>query len=315
MNAWIAMAAISWLAGTQDHGGYDASQTSAHAAAKDTQRNFLVHKASDAVGTEVVNRTGESLGEVEDIVVRPDGTIAYAVLSFGGFLDIGDKLFALPWGCMQAEHGMANDKGDTRLVLDVPKERLEKAPSFDQDSWPTMADAAFCGEVDSYYANDMSKGMSSKPVAASATSHRILRCSDLTGMAIENRADEKLGDIKDLVLDPSNGRVSYVVLSCGGFLGLGDRLVAVPWSALEARQVEDETELTLDITKDRLKLAPEFVDDEDQWARMASADWIRNDVYGFYGVQPYWKEREDGIDSEVSDRVHGAEELRERRNQ
>src|SRR5262249_35432139 len=73
------------------------------------------------------------------------GKIAYAVLSFGGFLGMGDKLFAIPWSALVL------DAAEKRFILDVPKERLEDAPGFDDDHLPSMADTNWATDVHSFY--------------------------------------------------------------------------------------------------------------------------------------------------------------------
>jgi hypothetical protein len=75
-----------------------------------------------------------------------DDRVAYAVLSFGGFLGIGDKLFAVPWGALQL------DAPNHRFVLNESKDRLKNAPGFDKDHWPDMADRSFGSKVYDYYA-------------------------------------------------------------------------------------------------------------------------------------------------------------------
>jgi hypothetical protein len=73
------------------------------------------------------------------------GTIAYGVLSFGGVLGLGEKLFAVPWEALQVD-------GDRHeLVLNVDKERLKDAPGFDKDHWPDFADTTFVSTVRQYY--------------------------------------------------------------------------------------------------------------------------------------------------------------------
>jgi hypothetical protein len=75
-----------------------------------------------------------------------NGRIAYAVLSFGGFLGMGDKLFAIPWSTLRV------DTVEKRFVLDVDKQKLELAPGFDKAKWPNMADRTWGVEVHKYYA-------------------------------------------------------------------------------------------------------------------------------------------------------------------
>jgi len=65
------------------------------------------------------------------------GCIAYAVLTFGGFLGFGDKLFAVPWTLLSVK------SEEKSLVLDIEREQLENAPGFDQDDWPDLGDESW----------------------------------------------------------------------------------------------------------------------------------------------------------------------------
>jgi hypothetical protein len=73
------------------------------------------------------------------------GRIAYAVLSFGGFLGMGDKLFAIPWSALTV------DTLEKRFILQVDKELLKRAPGFAKEQWPNMADRAWGTQVFKYY--------------------------------------------------------------------------------------------------------------------------------------------------------------------
>ena len=90
------------------------------------------------IGTRVVNLEGDDLGKIEEIMLDLDaGHVAYAVLSFGGLLGFGDKLFAVPWEALSV------DQGKERILLNVAKSRLKDAHGFDKFDWPDMADPAF----------------------------------------------------------------------------------------------------------------------------------------------------------------------------
>ena len=105
-----------------------------------------VMNAATLIGDEVVGSTGDELGTIEAIMLDvSSGQIAYAVLSFGGFLGVGSKLFAIPWSALTL------DAGQKRFVLDVSRERLESAPGFDPDHWPSMADREWATDVHAYY--------------------------------------------------------------------------------------------------------------------------------------------------------------------
>ena len=95
----------------------------------------VVVAADTLTGDKVVNLNKENLGKIEHLMIDlSSGRIAYAVLSFGGFLGMGDKLFAIPWSSLTV------DTVEKRFVLNVDKTLLERAPGFDKDNWPNMAD-------------------------------------------------------------------------------------------------------------------------------------------------------------------------------
>jgi sporulation protein YlmC with PRC-barrel domain len=109
-----------------------------------TARRVL--SAGTLKGDKVVNLQDEDLGKIEDLMIDLErGRIAYAVLSFGGFLGMGDKLFAIPWDALTV------DTGNKRLVLNVDKELLKRAPGFDKNHWPDMTDPAWGAELYGYY--------------------------------------------------------------------------------------------------------------------------------------------------------------------
>lgn len=104
-------------------------------------------RASNIIGTDVVNPKGENLGEIKEIVIDPrSGRVAFAVVSFGGFLGMGEKLFAIPLSAF--EYNPARDA----YVLAVSTERLDAAPGFDADNWPSMADEKWSRDLHTYYA-------------------------------------------------------------------------------------------------------------------------------------------------------------------
>jgi sporulation protein YlmC with PRC-barrel domain len=93
-----------------------------------------VLSASSIIGNKVLNPEGEQLGTIKDLVIDlDDAQIAYAVLSFGGFMGLGDKLFAIPL------EALTFDTRDNHVILDVDKEVLRNAPGFAKDKWPDTA--------------------------------------------------------------------------------------------------------------------------------------------------------------------------------
>lgn len=109
---------------------------------------------------------------------------------------------------------------------------------------------------------------------------RLMGADTLIGEDVYNRQEEDLGDIKEIMLDMRQGKVAYAVLSFGGWLGMGDKLFAVPWEALQLDTVNKR--FLLDVSKDHLKNAPGF--DKDHWPDMASAEFSTQ-LHNFYGTQ------------------------------
>jgi sporulation protein YlmC with PRC-barrel domain len=102
--------------------------------------------AATLVGNDVYNLKSEDLGEIKEIMLdMRSGRVGYAVLSFGGFLGMGEKLFAVPWEALKL------DTVNKRFVLNVEKDRLASAPGFDADNWPDMADRTWIESIHSYY--------------------------------------------------------------------------------------------------------------------------------------------------------------------
>lgn len=107
----------------------------------------------------------------------------------------------------------------------------------------------------------------------------VVRASQIIGMEVKNNRDEDLGSVEDLAIDPETGRVAYAAVSMGGFLGLGDKLFAVPWDAVECRPVEGSTATgedathvaILDVSKEQMKDAKGF--DQENWPDMANQQW------------------------------------------
>ena len=105
--------------------------------------------ADTLIGDSVVNGREEDLGDIKEIMLdMSTGQVAYAVLAFGGFLGMGEKLFAVPW---QALH---LDTVNHRFVLNVEKERLKTAPGFNKDAWPDMSDMNWANQVHTFYGTD-----------------------------------------------------------------------------------------------------------------------------------------------------------------
>lgn len=102
--------------------------------------------ASTVTGGTVRNMKGQDLGRIEEVMIDLDrGRIAYAVLASGGFLGMAERFYAIPWNALSV------DVEQREFILDMEKEQLERAPGFDDDNWPRMADRQWGETIHGYY--------------------------------------------------------------------------------------------------------------------------------------------------------------------
>ncbi|MEW6251888.1 MAG: PRC-barrel domain-containing protein [Planctomycetota bacterium] len=231
---------------------------------------FRPIRASKLMDAKVVDHGGKTLGDLDDLAINASrGEIAYAVFTSGGFLNLGEKKYAVPWRIFQI-------RTDDRLTLDVDKDTLKEMPGFEGNDWPATADASWFERVrgGGRYAE---AGYSE----AGALPRYDCRGTDLIGKDVHNMQGQDLGKLRELVLDSQRGRIVFGVIGKGGVMGVGDRLIAVPWSAFKTREKDT---LRLDIDPSRLETAPTF--SGDNWAAVADRDFV-NRVCAFYEQPPY----------------------------
>jgi sporulation protein YlmC with PRC-barrel domain len=108
---------------------------------------YGVVPASKIIGETVVNRQGENVGKIDELVIdAKKNRVLYAVLSFGGFMGMGNKLFAMPWEAFEFS------ATENKLILDVDKEKLKAAPGFEKgDNWPDFRDKLWGESIYNYY--------------------------------------------------------------------------------------------------------------------------------------------------------------------
>lgn len=125
---------------------YSTNPSSGNSATEGMHATANLLSAGSITGDEVRNLQDEKLGKIHEIMLDVnDGSIRYAVLSSGGFLSMGDSLFAVPWQALKL------DAENKCFLLDVDVDRLNDAPGFDKDHWPNMADSSWSSTIDSYY--------------------------------------------------------------------------------------------------------------------------------------------------------------------
>src|SRR5271155_2094061 len=110
------------------------------------QETTALIAASKVQGTEVYNSEGESLGSIHDLMIdKISGNVAYPIMSFGGFLGIGNSYHPLPWSLLQYDTSLGG------YVIEIDKRRLEDAPSYPVGTEPAWGDPEYEGKLHDYY--------------------------------------------------------------------------------------------------------------------------------------------------------------------
>lgn len=269
-------------------------------------------RVSQVRGLTVRNSQGKDLGEIKDLMLDmgQHGHVRYAAISFGGFLGLGDKLFAIPWRAVHFQHDA--DKNRNFVLFDVTEDQLKKAPGFDKNHWPDAADRTWMEQVDKHYGVDVHAGNTrvtarteNRNAQTAQTNDRkerrdvrnvdpkkgqnehnwrLHRASEAVGMKVRNGNGDKLGKVEDIVIAMNSGNIRYVALSFGGFLGIGDKFFAVPFDAVTLQYDADDKDFALvfDVTKEQLEKAPGF--EKDHWPDFGNEQWA-SDVHNFYDGQ------------------------------
>jgi sporulation protein YlmC with PRC-barrel domain len=304
----LAFSALAQDTPTPNKDGPDYTRNHMSQAQRSNRLNDAA-KASDIIGMTVNNYQNEKLGKVEDLAVDVEsGRIVQVILSTGGFIGIGDTLTAVPPGALH------HDVALKVLHLDADKEKLKGAPEFVMSKWTENSDCKHLSEVYRIYGEEsaftfVQKGEAVQDASPSTPSTRkadstsdkdrissksqcmipvsrlsqVQKASKLMGTPVKNLQDEKLGKVENFLVDLPSGRLVAVIVSSGGFLGMGDELSAVPPTAL--RFTTDRDTLQLDASKEMLASAPHFKANE--WPDLAQPSYASG-VYRAYQVEPYF---------------------------
>lgn len=271
-----------------------------------------IQRAHDLIGLKVQNAAGESLGKIEEIVLHTgDNRIAYAVLSFGGFLGMGDKYFAIPWNAFQLRQ-TGSKASDHVLVLNVDKDRLKGAPGFDKNNWPDMANPAWGTEINQYYqgsvssrdmdrstgyaagaadrdlsAADRDRNEASRDQGTYARSDKLhgslVKLSDVIGWKVDHQ-NGTIGKVSDVMIDMREGRVAYALIELNDKIqGMNDKYAIVPWSVLNVEPQQKLVRLNADA--DTIK---SFAYDKKQIPNLSDQSFAQR-IYDRYSVEPYWE--------------------------
>ena len=227
-----------------------------------------IYNAENAVAADVTIVDGgeaewDDIGEINDIIVTQDGNVSAVILGIGGFLGMGERDVAVPMSAITVvrEEG---DSDDRFLVISTTKEVLEQMPEFERDR--DMAAADMTNTTAAMTTDTMQREMLPRPAVTrdgyaevEMTEVTQMTSDQLEGATVYGANDESVGEIDRLVLG-DDGKVTHVVVNVGGFLGLGEKPVAVTFDELQIlrEQGGDDVRIYIDSTQERLEAQPEY---------------------------------------------------------
>jgi hypothetical protein len=234
----------------------DAATFMPNAPATDARASAMIGQAVYSSGA----KDAEAIGEIEDLLVGENGTIDAVVIGVGGFLGIGEKAVAASFKDLK----WANDANGNRfLVLATTKDELNQAPEFQYAEIPAAkADRQTSATgIDEGYATRETAAVNPARTALPMAEPATLSAADLTGAVVYDAGDNNVGEINDVIL-AEDGRIDAVVIDVGGFLGIGEKPVALAFDDLEFRRDADGTLFVYSkLTQAQLEAAPEYAKD------------------------------------------------------
>lgn len=238
--------------GTPGMEGSSRPTTAPHGAAMQRQAGDM--RLSKLIGKDVHDAQGKEIGEISDLIVdASNGRVRYAIVSYGGFLGLGENQFAQPLSSFK------RDAGNDRLVLNIDQARLKNAPSFERNNWPDWSRADYSSRVDQFWGTGDG---GTTPRTAATTNQRYVRASQLLDADVELANGDDVGDIEDVVVNMNDGSVHYVVLDFDRNWSLDDKLVALPMSAFRPKDGGDDL-ILVNSNREQLRAAPAF--DKNRW--------------------------------------------------
>ncbi len=196
-------------------------------------RVYVSEKEFDRTAANGVDAEWDDIGEIHDVVLSRDGNLDAILIDVGGFLGIGEKTIAARMDHLSfVSDGEGAD--EYFVVFKASKAELEAAPAFDVASLSQMT----YGDATEVAKTDLTAEM-------------------LTGSPVYDANDKWIGEVSELILT-SDGQVSKAVVDVGGFLGLGEKPVALELDAMTVNRDGDEIRVRVDATKKALEAMPTY---------------------------------------------------------
>ena len=211
------------------------------------------------IGRNVKNSENDTIGEIETVYINADGKVDSVIVGVGGFLGLGERLVRLAWTELQV-----SDNGE-KVVVNMTKDQLKAMPPYDYRD-PKAKGQVFPDPYPRERTATAERTTGATESTGDFNAHGSVSSRAFVGAKVYNAAKETVGTVEDIYLD-AKGAVDTVVVSVGGFLGIGTKNVAVRWSDFKLGRDDKSLMLTTNWTKDSLKAMPDYKYERRQPAR------------------------------------------------
>ena len=225
--------------------------------------------AAKLVGEEVYDAAGDKVGEIDAVMVDAKGKVSGVIIDISGWLQ-SEKLISVPWKDLKTDQ-------DGRVVSSLTKESAESAEKYaytdpalrkqvltesgERYEADTTADADADATADAAADTNTAAGGETGIGTPVINADGSFNASQLIGLDVNN-ADDKVGDIGEVVLDKS-GKVEGVVVDVGGFLGIATHPVLLAWKDVTVTDQDGKTAALVNVSKENLEQMPTYKGSKD----------------------------------------------------
>ncbi|MCI2393727.1 PRC-barrel domain-containing protein [Aliiroseovarius sediminis] len=226
-----------------------------------------VYRAEDAQedAYEGMQDNWDDIGEINDVIMNRDGDVQAVLVDIGGFLGIGENQVAVKMDAIRfvSDSSTMDDEADYFLVMNAPRSALEEAPGY--GSMDNSTDDANMSDADVAPVADQSEvtpDTTRAPIVREgymAMEETDLTAETLTGARVYDTNDEDIGEVSELLLT-DDGKVKSAVVDVGGFLGIGEKPVALEMSKIDILRSDDGSDVRVYVpmTKEELEGMPNY---------------------------------------------------------
>jgi sporulation protein YlmC with PRC-barrel domain len=199
------------------------------------------------IGRNIVNANGDTVGEIDSVVIDQSGKVRYVIVGVGGFLGIGKKDVALAW-----DELTISENGE-KVTTTATKDQLAALP---EHKFPETVKPGTVYSYDEAIKSNPTLGSPEQIAPAAGTVG--IKASKLVGATVKNAKGESIGEIHEIVL-AGDGAAQGLVIDVGGFLGMNERPVLVKWSDVSIQSdTNGAVVVATNMEKAQLEQLPEY---------------------------------------------------------